>query len=132
MTKTFTQNIVFKNVDAKSLYELYLNQEKHSDVTNAVAKIEAKENTEFSAYDEYITGKNLQLIPNVLIVQSWRASDWEDDDIDSTFIIQFEQQGKDVLMNITHANVPDIHAASLDKGWHEHYWDLWKAHLNSK
>ena len=130
MAKTIVQRIVFKNTNTTQLYELYMNAALHSKVTEGRATITKKENTYFSAYDDYISGKNLQLIPDQLIVQSWRASDWSADDIDSTFIIYLEQKGKSVLLRMVHANVPDEHAESLHKGWHEHYWNLWKVYLS--
>jgi hypothetical protein len=52
--------------------------------------------------------------------------------VDSTFIINLEQNGKDVVLHATHANVPDKHAASVTKGWTGHYWNPWKQHLAGK
>jgi hypothetical protein len=75
----------------------------HSLVTGAPAKIQRKEGAKFFAYDHYCYGKNLQLIPNQLIVQSWRAGDWSDTDAISTFILLFEQNGKDAVVHMIHA-----------------------------
>lgn len=76
-----------------------------------------------------ITGKNLQLVKNQLIVQSWRGADWDTKDSDSAFLIALEQKGNDVVLNMIHANVPDVREKDLDKGWYDHYWNLWKQHL---
>ena len=93
MSKTIVQEVVFKNTSAAALYELYMDGEKHSIATGAPADISPTEGTNYSAHSGYITGKNLQLITNRLIVQSWRAMSWSADDIDSTFIIYLEPQG---------------------------------------
>jgi activator of HSP90 ATPase len=127
MSKTITQKVLFKNTTPKVLYDLYMDAKKHSEVTGGKAVITKKEGAKFSAYNKYITGKNLQLIKDKLIVQSWRASDWQESDMDSTFILSFTQKGNDVVMEMVHANVPDEQAKSLTKGWDEYYWLLWKA-----
>jgi activator of HSP90 ATPase len=132
MTQTITQKVVFKNTPVKTLYELYMDAKKHSLVTGAPAKISAKEGTTFSAHDGYIKGKNLQLVKDKLIVQSWKGQDWDKSDLDSTFIINFEQKGKDAVLHVTHANLPEKHADDIRKGWHDCYWKPWKHHLAGK
>jgi len=77
----------------------------------------------------HITGKNLQLVTNRLIVQSWRAQSWSGDDIDSTFIIYLEPQGADTLLHAVHANIPDSAVEGIDAGWHKMYWEPWKLYL---
>lgn len=132
MSKTIVQKIVFKNAIAKDLYDLYTNSKKHSEATGAPARISAKEGSKFSVHNGYITGKNLQLVKDRLIVQSWRARDWNKKESNSTFIITLEQKGKDAVLNAIHANVPDKQAKGLDKGWHEFYWEPWKKYLAGK
>ncbi len=132
MTHTITQKVLFKNTNTKELYDLYMDAEKHSRIIGDTVKITDKEGTSFKAYNTYITGKNLQLIKDTLIVQSWRADDWDDEAIDSTFIIKLESKGKDVVLKMTHANVPEKQAQGLKKGWNDFYWKPWKDHLKRK
>jgi activator of HSP90 ATPase len=84
------------------------------------------------AQDGYISGKNLQVVTNKLIVQTWRASDWQKTEVDSTFILHFETKGNDVLLHVTHANLPDNQAYSINKGWYDYYWKPWKHYLTRK
>lgn len=129
MTKTITQKVVFKNTTPKALYDLYIDAKKHTEATGDLAKITAKEGTKFSAFSNYITGKNLQLIKDKLIVQSWRGSDWDKNDMDSTFIINLEAKGKDTVLLMTHANLPLSQTDDIKKGWIDFYWKPWKKHL---
>jgi activator of HSP90 ATPase len=132
MAKTITQKVVFKNTDADVLYSMFLDSKHHTAITGGVpAKISAKEGAKFSVHEGYITGKNLQLVKNKLIVQSWYGSDWTKDDVDSTFILLFEQKGKDAVINMVHANIPDEHADSIKQGWNDYYWKPWKNYLAS-
>ena len=132
MAKTITQKIVFKNTTSKVLYDLYMNAKKHSLISGATATISNKEGTKYSVHGGYITGKNLQLVKDKLIVQTWRAQGWDKNDIDSTFIINLEQKEKDVILYAIHANLPDKHSGHIAKGWHDHYWKPWKNHLAGK
>jgi activator of HSP90 ATPase len=109
-----------------------MDSKKHTAATGAPAKISTKEGGKYSAHSGYMTGKNLQLIKDRLIVQSWRASDWRKDTVDSTFIINLELKGKDTVLHCIHANVPDEQAKDLDEGWHTYYWEPWKNYLAGK
>ena len=129
MSKTIIQDVVFKNTTPKALYEIYMDGEKHSIATGASAQISPREGTAYSAHGGYITGKNLQLITDRLIVQSWRAQSWSADDIDSTFIIYLEQQGEDTLLHAVHSNLPDSAVEGIDSGWHKMYWEPWRLYL---
>jgi activator of HSP90 ATPase len=132
MAKNIIQKLVFKNTHPKALYDLYMNAKQHSAVTGATAIITTKPGSKFSAHDEYITGENIELIKDALIVQTWRGSDWVKEDPDSIFIIQLEPKGKNVVLRMIHAGVPDRHAEHLAQGWHDHYWEPWKKLLASK
>jgi activator of HSP90 ATPase len=65
-------------------------------------------------------------------VQSWRAEDWNKSDLDSTFILLFEKQGNDGIVNMVHANVPDKHFEGVKKGWDDFYWKPWKKYFAEK
>jgi len=131
MPKTITQKIVFKNTSSGKLYDMFLDSKHHAALTGtASAKISGKEGAKFSVCDDYAKGKNLQLIPGKLIIQSWYASDWEDREVNSTFILLFEQNGKDTIIFMTHANIPDKEADDIKQGWTEYYWKPWKKYLS--
>jgi activator of HSP90 ATPase len=129
MAKTILQKVVFKNTTVSTLYNFYMDAKQHSLVTGAPAKIQRKEGTKFSAYGDYCFGKNLQLIPDTLIVQSWIANDWDKAEPESTFILLFEQRDNDAFVYMTHANVPDSQYKSLKQGWGDFYWKPWKQFL---
>jgi activator of HSP90 ATPase len=132
MTKTITQKVVFKNTTPKALYDLYMDAKKHALICGAECKISPKEGAAYSVYGGYATGKNLQLVKDKLIVQSWRAADWNKNEMDSTFIINLEEKGNDVVLHAIHANLPDSEAESISQGWHDFYWKPWKQYLTGK
>jgi activator of HSP90 ATPase len=132
MAKTIIQKVTFKNTTPKAVYDLYMNAKKHSMISGAPATISTKVGSKYSVHGGYIKGENLHLVKDKLIVQTWRAEGWDKSDVDSTFIISLEPKGKDVALQMIHANVPDKHEASLAKGWNEHYWNPWKQYLAGK
>ena len=132
MTKTLVQKIVFKNTTTKTLYELYINSKKHSIATGAPAKLSEKTGGKYSVHGGYITGKNILLLKNKMIIQTWRAMGWDKNDVDSVFIINLHQKGKDAVLEMVHALVPEKHAKSIKKGWNAHYWEPWKKYLAGK
>ncbi|MEI9911854.1 MAG: SRPBCC domain-containing protein [Bacteroidota bacterium] len=132
MAKIVIQKVVFKGISAATLYNTYIDKKQHSKAIGIAVTIHEKEGSQFKTHDEYITGKTLQLIKNKLIVQSWRASDWDDADIDSTFILSFEQKEKDGILNMVHTNVPDGHYAAIKDGWNTYYWQPWKEYFSSE
>ena len=129
MPKTIVQDVVFKNASPKDLFDLYMDSSKHSIATGAPAELSTKEGGNYAVHSGYITGKNLQLIKDKLIVQSWRAQSWAETDVDSTFIIYLEAVGNDTLLHAVHANVPDAAADSINAGWHKMYWEPWRLYL---
>jgi len=132
MAKTIEQKLVFKNTTPKAVYDLYMNAKLHSHITGGPAKIADKVGSSFSAHGGYITGKNIHLVKDKLIVQTWRSLGWDKNDVDSIFMIKLEPKGKDVILYAVHTNLPDKAVESVSKGWYDHYWNPWKQHLAGK
>lgn len=132
MAKAIIHKILFKDTSPEVLYHLYMDAKLHTIVTGAPAKISKKVGGSFSAHGDYISGKNLHLVKNELIVQTWRAVDWDKAVPDSIFIITLEPKANDTVLHAVHANLPDKAMADIDKGWHKHYWKPWKQYLAGK
>jgi len=74
MPSTICQKIVFRSTKTKDLYDLDLDSKKHSIATGASASISPKEGGRYSAHDDYIKGKNLQLVKNNMqLMQMFRT-----------------------------------------------------------
>ena len=74
-TKTIRQSVTFP-ATPHEVYELLMDSGKHARFIGAKARISRNINGAISAYDGYIDGKNLELVPDKKIIQSWRGSDW--------------------------------------------------------
>ena len=132
MAKTIIQKLLFKNAKPEKLFNLYMDAKQHSLIAGSPVKVSKKAGASFSAHGDYITGRNLFIIKDELIIQTWRAQSWTAEEPDSVFIIRLEKKGKDTVLHAIHANVPDQAEESLSKGWYNHYWNPWKQHLAGK
>ena len=132
MAKHISQKITFKKTKPKALFDLYMNAKQHSHIAGSPVKISSKTGSAFSAHGGYITGSTVHTVKDKIIVQNWRAANWDATDPDSVFTIVLEPSGKDTVLYAIHSNVPDAHFEGVKKGWPNHYWNPWKQHLAGK
>ena len=118
----------FINASPLALYTAWLNSEQHSAMTGGEAQCSDQEGAPFTAWDGYIWGKNIQLIPGKKIVQSWRTSEFEESDEDSLLTIELESTKEGTKMTLRHANIPERQTQYL-KGWEDHYFIPMKNHF---
>jgi activator of HSP90 ATPase len=129
--KTILQKVKFK-ASPEDLFELVMDSKKHSLATGSKAVVSRKIGGAFSAHGGYCRGKNLMIVPNAMVVQTWCSQDWAKKDRDSLLILHFEKAKGGGRVTMIHANVPDRQAASLAKGWKTFYWKPWARYLSRK
>jgi peroxiredoxin/uncharacterized protein YndB with AHSA1/START domain len=71
----------------EAIYDAWLDSRAHGKMTGAKAKASAKVGGDFSVWDGYAIGKNLELDPGKRIVQSWRTTDFAASDPDSKITV---------------------------------------------
>ena len=124
-TKTIRQSATV-NATPHEVYEAILDSRKHSKFTGDKAVISRKVGGGHSAFGGYATGKNMELVPDAKIVQSWRASDWPEGAMSQvTYALAAVPAG--TRLTFTHSGVPEAEAESIKGGWIEHYWTPLKA-----
>src|SRR6202171_4420576 len=72
---------------AREIYEAWLDSLAHSEMTGGEAIMSDEVGAEVAAWDGYITGRNLELVPGKRIVQSWRTSEFTDQHEDSIITV---------------------------------------------
>jgi activator of HSP90 ATPase len=105
-----------------AVYDTWMSSEGHSAMTGSPASISAKVGAEFDAWDGYIHGKNLELLPGKRIVQSWRTSEFSDDEPDSRIEIILEPVGGQTRLILRHTGLPP-HGGQYEQGWVESYFE---------
>jgi len=119
-TKTIRQSATFK-ASAHEVYEMLMDSRKHTDFTGEKAKISRAVGGGFSAYDGYITGSNLELVPDRLIVQSWRGSDWPEGHFSKATFSLAEVGGR-TRLTFRQSGVPEDQYEDIKQGWRDYYW----------
>lgn len=109
-------------VSADKLYKAWLSSKGHSSFTGGEATTSAKVNAKHTAWDGYITGKNIELKPGKKIVQSWRTSEFPDDAHDSILEITFEEKAGKTKMSLYHHGLQKGDAKKYKQGWKDHYF----------
>ena len=76
----------------------------------------------FALYGGYITGRHIELVPNVRVVQAWRAGDWPPG-VYSIAKFELVEQGSGAKIVFDHTGFPKGDAEGLASGWRVHYWE---------
>jgi len=119
MDFTLTTNI---KATAKQIYKSWLSTQRHSKMTGSPAYVSDKVGDTFKAWDGYITGKNIELESYNKIVQSWRSTNFEDNEADSQVEVLLSEQGDETVLTLKHTNLPES-GEHYKKGWEEHYFE---------
>jgi activator of HSP90 ATPase len=86
------------------------------------AEISGEVGGAFALYGGYITGRHVELVPNVRAVQAWRTGGWPPG---VCSIAKFElvelRSGSKIVFD--HTGFPKGEAESLASGWEAHYWE---------
>lgn len=77
--------------------------------------------TSFSAFGGYVSGRQIELVPNQRIVQAWRAGGW-DPGIYSIARFELSSSGSGTKLVFDHIGFPQGAAAHLLEGWKSNYW----------
>ena len=107
---------------AKQIYKSWLSTQRHSKMTGGSAFISDHVGETFTAWEGYITGKNLELEPYIRIVQSWRTSNFEDNEGDSQIEVLLSENGEVTTLTLKHTNVPES-GEHYKKGWEKSYFE---------
>ena len=130
MSRLIQQTVTF-HASPHAVYELLMDSDSHAAFSGDSASISREAGGEISAYGGYITGRNLKLIPDREIVQSWRAVDWPEGYFSTvTFVLLPIPEG--TRLNFTHADLPDGTEEEFEQGWIDNYWEPMKRALAKK
>jgi activator of HSP90 ATPase len=105
---------------------------KHSEFTGAKATCDPTVGGKFTAWDGYISGRNLELQKGKRIVQEWITVEWPKGYSPSTLELTFRKAKGGTEVRMTHSQVPEEQADEYRQGWIDNYWDLLKAYFQKR
>jgi uncharacterized protein YndB with AHSA1/START domain len=107
----------------EDVYQAWLDSVGHSEMTGGEATMSDEVGAEVSAWDGYISGRNLELIPGERIVQAWRTGEFGDEHEDSIITVVLQEIDEGTLLTLEHSNVPDEHKGYEEGGWQSNYFE---------
>ncbi len=111
------------------IYSALISSKEHSAITGAKASMSAKKGGKWNAFEGWCSGKNVQLIKNKKITQTWRGDDWPAKHYSEvTFTLTPTKTG--TKLTLDHKNVPANQAVGVREGWKEYYWKPMKKYFN--
>ena len=128
MAKSFKQKVRIK-ASAKEVFECLTDSRKHTAFTGAPAFCSKIEGREFSAYNGWVYGRNLEVKGNRL-VQAWRGKDWAKGWYS---IVTYEVKPvskNECVIHFQHVGIPGA-LSKVKKGWNEHYWTPLREHFKA-
>ena len=105
-----------------AVYETWIDSDQHSEMTQSPATASGEIAGIFTAHDGYINGINLELDAGERILQTWRTSQFEDDDPDSSIEVTFKASSTGTLVTLSHWNIPEGQAEGYQSGWEDFYF----------
>jgi len=122
MSKPIHQEVTFK-ATPKRIYDAYTTATQHAEFTGGGAtEIDASNGGAFSSHGGVIHGRNIELVPNRLIVQAWRVKNWPEG-VYSILKMELVEQGDKTKIVFDQDGVPEDQVPHIDKGWHDRYWE---------
>jgi uncharacterized protein YndB with AHSA1/START domain len=118
-------------VSPTRIYDAFLDAEQHSAMTGASATSEPRIGGRFTAWDGYIEGTYVELVPGARIVARWRTSEFPEGSPDSRLEIQFAENGAGTKLTLIHSDIPDGQASSYLRGWEDYYFTPMREHFAS-
>jgi uncharacterized protein YndB with AHSA1/START domain len=123
------QEVTFATTPAK-IYRALIDSSEHAKFTGAPAEIGTDAGSAWSAYGGKISGRQVELVDGVRIVQTWRAGSWPEG-VHS--IVRFELKPHDhgTTVVLDHDAVADDQVQHLDGGWPKMYWEPLRKYLEA-
>ena len=125
---TIKQTVFFK-APPELVYEALLDAKRHSEFTGSPATTNARVGATFTAWDGYITGKNLELARPKKIVQEWTTTEWPDGYPTSRLEFTLTPKKGGTELKMVHSQVPAVQVDEYTSGWKEAYWDPLRRYL---
>lgn len=130
-TKTIRQTELIPG-EPIEVYEALVDAKKHTEFTGSKATSNSKVGGRFTAWDGYISGKNLKLEKGKRIVQEWKTTEWPAGSESSIVEFTFKKAKNGTELTMVHSNVPAEQADSYRQGWIDSYWEPLKQYFKKK
>ena len=106
----------------EEVFDAYLDARLHAAMTGAPANGEPTVGAVFTAWDGYISGKNVLLERPRRIVQTWSTTDFPARAKPSNLTIELSEHDGETKLTLTHKDLPAGTGARFTDGWRDFYF----------
>lgn len=117
----FELKATFKTT-CQELFTSWLSNQNRTKLIGASAEVSNSIGGNYSDYDGYIFGKNLEIEPYKRIVQTWRTTEFELSHEDSVVQLLFKEINGNTELIVIHKNLPELLAEKYKRGWYDFYF----------
>lgn len=115
-------------VAPERVYELLTNGAKFGEVTGRPGKGGGSAGAYFSLFDDWLEGRQIELVPTERVVQAWRFTDW-DPGVYSIVRFTLTRNGEGTKLTVDHDGYPaDLHE-HLSTNWAPFYFAPFAKHF---
>jgi activator of HSP90 ATPase len=113
---------IIPGASGKQVFTAWMDSKQHGEFTGDVADIQLIEGGSFSIFSGYITGSNLELHPDSIIIQAWRTTEFPENAPDSRLEIRLENTLEGCKLTLYHKGLPEDQVESYREGWQNFYF----------
>ncbi len=116
----------------ETVYRAWLDPRRHAAFTGGgLATSEPRPGGAFTAWEGYIQGTYLVLVPGERIVHAWRTTDFPAGAPDSRVEVLFEAARGGTRLTVVHAQIPSGQEGDYQAGWSAFYFRPMKKYFQS-
>ncbi len=130
-TGTITQKVTIP-ASPEAVYDAFMDPKKHAAFTGAEATGKPEVGAEFTTWDGYSFGKNLELEKGKHIVQEWSTTEWPEGYPPSRLELTFAKVKEGTEVTMVQSDVPAEQVEEYRQGWYDNYWDLLQEYFGKK
>lgn len=105
------------------VYEIFLDNKKHEAVIGGKTRISREVGGTVTTFDGWASGKNIELVKDKKIVQSWRGDDWPAGHYSTITLHLLPAKGGKTKFLFRQTDVPATVAKNIAAGWRQYYWE---------
>jgi activator of HSP90 ATPase len=131
-TGVIRHKVLIPNATPDQVYKAFISSKEHGDFTGSPAKVSGRVGGKFTAWDGYISGKNIARIKGKKIEQEWITSEFPEGYGPSILRISLKKKGDGTELTMFQSKVPTSQVEKYYHGCYESYWDPLKEYFQSR
>jgi activator of HSP90 ATPase len=128
--KTIRQTAIIRGATPHDVYETIMDSKKHGALSRQPTKVSRRVGGTFKVGRD-LEGKQLRLVQDKRIVQTWRANNWPKGTY-SKATFAFTRAPGGTKITFAQTGVPDEFYGEIASGWKAYYWNPLRKQYGSR